>query len=153
MVTPAAKLTREDAFTDAIRAADEAIGDEPPTDQALRIIAALKRLRDSVNARVTGTERIDYLRRAQEATQAAWLDQHEPDLIGPAHDAACRIATPLGDLTCRSWRVRWRGGRVAWASEYTLAGEPITISEIRAAGLAQRPTTRNRQKQGRKLGL
>lgn len=153
-MTHAARLAREDAITEALRAADAAIGQEEPTTQAMRIIDAIKRLRAGAPARVTATERVDYLRIAQEAARSAWTAQNdeaqamrdrgedfEIDASTSAH-----VATPLGSLRAVVWRVHWRGGRMAWASEYTLDDEPITIAEIKAAGLAQRPTTRRRQK-------
>lgn len=144
-----AKLAREDAFTDALRVTDEAIGDEQPTPQALRIIEALKRLRDAQPARVPGLERVDYLAQVQDAARSRWALDWDQENIGPAHDATAGVDTPLGRLSATVWRERWngyRGERIAWASEYSLEGEPITIAEIKAAGLAQKPTSRNRRK-------
>jgi hypothetical protein len=150
----AAKLAREDALTEALRATDAAIGDEQPTDQALRIIEALKRLRSDGKARVPGLDRRDYLAEVQDAARLAWSMQHggKPAALptGPGHDAVAGIDTPLGRLKMVTWRRPWngnlRGERIAWAGEYYLDDEPITVAEIKAAGLAQRPTTRNRQR-------
>lgn len=136
----AAKLTRDDTITEALRAVNDAIGDDEPHEQAFRIIAALKALRDD-RTRVAGGG-VDYLRKVQDAAQRAWI-------AGSGDPTTAGLATPIGVLSCTTWQRKWsgsRGERAAWASEYTLDGEPITVSEIKAAGLAQRPTTRNRQK-------
>lgn len=147
-MTHAAKIAREEAFTDAIRIADNAIGDEPPVPQALRIIAALKAMRDAGQATVTGTTRVNYLGRAQDAARSAWLAKYPAATTGAGSDASAGVTTPLGLLTAVAWRRSWngtaRGDRVAWAGEYWLNGEPITLAEIKAAGLDRRPTTRNR---------
>ena len=124
-------IARENALTDALRAADEAIGISQPNRQALAIIAAIKKLRSGRDIFVTSADRIDYLSRVQASARA---------------NGSAIVSTPIGDLGCTTWRKSWRNGRLAWQSEYTLRGEPITIREIRDAGLAKRPTTRNRQK-------
>lgn len=140
-----AALTREETLTDALRAANDAIGDEVPDDQAFRIIAAIKALLVASPARVASLVRVDYLRTLQMRAHAAWMNQYRGDEIGPEYDAVAGIDTPLGRLKMVTWRRTWRGGRIAWASEYDIAGEPISIAEIRAVGLAQRPTTRKRK--------
>lgn len=145
-MTHAARLARHDAFTDALRAADRVIGNEHATPQALQIIEAIKRLRDEKPARVASLNQVDYLTKVQEAARAAWMERHGGDVFGPEHDATASVETPLGQLSITTWRTRWNGERIAWASEYSLAGEPITVAEIKAAGLAQRPTTRNRRR-------
>lgn len=141
-------LARADALTEAIRAADDAIGLEEPTDQALRIIDALKRMRDEKPARVDGLDRRDYLTEAQTAARKQW-ERDWADETGPEHDAYAGVDTPIGRLVATTWRQHWsgeRGKRIVWSGSYTLNGEPITISEIKAAGLARRPTTRNRRR-------
>ncbi|HEY5797679.1 MAG TPA: hypothetical protein VIU82_21965 [Bosea sp. (in: a-proteobacteria)] len=149
-MTHAAKLAREEAFTDAIRIADNAIGDEPPEAQSLRIIAALKTMRDAGQATVAGTVRVNYLGRAQDAARRAWTQDHSPNDTGPEREATAGVDTPLGRLRAVAWRRAWkgtaRGERIAWAGEYWLNDEPITLAEIKAAGLDRRPTTRNRLK-------
>lgn len=152
-MTHTARLARQDAFTEALRAADRVIGDEHATPQALQIIEAIKRLRDERPARVASLNPVDYLTKVQEAARAAWVGEHGTTAsgltiitTGPEHDASASIDTPLGRLTITTWRTRWNGERIAWASEYSLAGEAITVAEIKAAGLAQRPTTRNRRR-------
>lgn len=149
-MTHATKLTRDDTITEALRAANDAIGQEEPTPQAFKIIAALKALRDPQPVRIMSGGR-DYLRQVQEAAQREWLGEYgmEDQVTGPFHVASAGITTPLGRLTCTTWRRKWsgkRGERITWASEYTLNDDPISIEEIKKAGLAQRPTTRNRQK-------
>lgn len=146
-----ARLVRDDTITDALRAADKAIGNEPPTDQALRILAALKAMLADQPTRVVAGKRIDYLRMVQDQAQVAWHQEHGQGgaLTGIEHDAAASVTTPIGRLRAIVWRRQWngsRGTRLAWASEYWLDEEPITIAEIRASGLAQRPSTRNRTK-------
>lgn len=141
-MTPIQRAGRVEALTDALRSIDLAIGDEPPTDQTLRVIEAIKRMRDEQPGRVNSLERVDYLERVQSAAQAAWVRIREPGQSGPEHDATAGVDTPLGRLRATTWRTRWRSGRIAWASEYYLNNAAITIAEIKALGLAQRPTTR-----------
>ncbi|TIW56698.1 MAG: hypothetical protein E5V54_11305 [Mesorhizobium sp.] len=153
-----ARLAREDAITEALRVVNDAIGDEVPHAQAFRIIDAIKRLRDDKPARVTSTDRRDYMTEAQAAAQTAWVEQYATDRngilfalppTGPANDATGGVDTPLGRLRATTWRRQWkgaRGERIAWASEYYLNEIPITVAEIRACGLAQRPTSRNRKR-------
>lgn len=142
----AARIARDDALRDALRAADAVIGDQPATAQARQIIDALKRLRDGRPVRTDRIEPIDYLTRVQEQAHAAWQRRHASDKTGIANDATAQVVTPLGILQLTAWRTTWQGGRVAWAGEYALDGEPITIAEIKAAGLAQRATTRARRR-------
>ncbi|MDX8537045.1 hypothetical protein RFM23_05335 [Mesorhizobium abyssinicae] len=144
-----ARLAREDAITEALRVVNDAIGDEVPSAQAFRIIDAIKRLRDGQPVRVTSGERRDYLSEGQEAARVAWNKTHSQDATGPEYDALIGIDTPLGRLRVTTWRRPWsgeRGERIAWASEYYLNDLPITVAEIRACGLAQRPTSRNRKR-------
>lgn len=144
MNSHARKLAREDFITEALRTINDAIGEEEPHAQAFRIIAAVKAMRDD-KARVAGGG-VDYLEKVQRAARSAWHNRTEEDRPG----IGC-VATPIGNLMATTWRVEWSGGREAWRTEYALNGDPITIREIKAAGLAQRPTTRNRQKKdGRK---
>ncbi len=145
-----ARLIRDDVITEALRAASEAIGNEEPTAQATRIVTAIKRLRDPAPVRLTGIEeRIDYLERVQREAHAVWNSKYTPDDIGPRFDAIAGVDTPLGRLKVITWRRPWRGtrheNRLAWASEYYLEDQPVTIAEIKAMGLALRPTTRNRK--------
>lgn len=141
------RLAREEAITDALRVTDIAIGDEPPTPQALRIIEALKRMRDGKPVRIAAT--VDYMERVQSQARAAWKGRYRPTAFGEKYDATAGIDTPLGCFRAVVWKRIWaspRGPRIAWAGEYYLDDEPITVAEIKAAGLARRPTTRNRQK-------
>lgn len=171
------RIAREDALTDALRAANLALGDHEPDDQALRIIEAIKRLRAGWPTKVVSLERIDYAERARNAARAAWTELHSVTrvqlsavdgatsynvyrsdgagihLIGTTSGeatASATVETPLGRLTAVASRQTWAGGREAWHTLYKLDGRPITLTEMRAACLMQRPTTRNRQK---KAGL
>ncbi len=148
------RIAREDALSDALRAANDAIGDARPHAQALKIIEAIKRIRSDAPV-VVATERpTDFLAMVQAKARMAWREayghSHGPGvLIGPRHTASAEQETPLGALSAKTWRRPWkgkRGARLAWAAEYTLNGAPITLREIRMAGLAKRPTTRRRRK-------
>lgn len=162
-MTQAARMAREDAIRDALRAINDAIGDEEPTAQAFRIIEAIKDLRANSPVRVPIIHRnkhdsiaapIDYLERVQQEARAAWTKAHGGQhgnvvVTDPSADATAGITTPLGRLTATTWRTVWtgkNGQRIVWMTEYSLDGEPISIAEIRKAGLAQRPTTRNRKR-------
>lgn len=149
-MTHAARMAREDAITDALRAADEALGGEQPTPQALRILAAIRQLRSGEPVRVVSTDRVDYLQQVQQKSRALWLRQYgDLPATGPEHDASATVKTPIGFLSATTWRRTWTGRlgtREAWATEYDLDGEPISIREIREAGLARRPTTRRRRR-------
>jgi len=158
-MTHAEKLARTQAITDSLREIDTAIGDEPPTDQALRIIGAIKRLRDSQPSAVASLSRRDYMAEVQERARAAWMKRWrmrplgEGAATGPQFDAVAGIDTPLGRLKLVTWRRLWSGAihqdRIVWCGEYYLNGDPITVREIKAAGLSQRQTTRNRKKKDR----
>lgn len=130
-MTLAEQNARHDALVDAVRAAVAAIGEERPTEQGLRIVEALKALKDEV-PRVTHTEPVDYLKAVQVAAENS-------------RSGAATVETPIGDLSCRRRRVTWKDGRTAWSSVYFLDGEPTTLKAIKKAGLARRPTTRNRK--------
>jgi len=145
-MTVTAALARDEAIADALRAATAVIGDDPATDQALKIIAAIKRLRAADPIKVAALSRVNYMARLQTEAQAMWTGHYGPDAVGPEHDVIAGIDTPIGRFRTTTWRTRWRSGKIAWASEYYLNDEPITVEEIEAAGLAQRPTTRNRQR-------
>jgi len=141
-----AALARDEAITDALRVANDAIGDDEPTAQALKIIAAIKRLRAADPVKIAALSRVNYLAQLQREAQTMWNGHYDDGAHGPAHDVIAGIDTPLGRFRCTTWRRRWSTGRIAWASEYYLNDQPITIAEIEAAGLAQRPTTRQRRK-------
>ena len=145
-MTVTARIAREDAITDALRVADTAIGQEPPSAQALRIIAALNLLRSTDPVKVAQLAAVNYMARVQMDARAFWLHRHSIRETGPAHDATAGTDTPIGRLKIVTWRRKWNDGRIAWASEYYLDNEPITVAEITAAGLAQRPTTRQRRR-------
>lgn len=152
------RIAREDVISECLRALDIGIGDEQPTDQALRIMKEIKALRAPdplVLAQQPNDTKYrtrfptDYLERVQDAARAAWLAQWQHGDVDPAHDATAGVDTPLGRLRCTVWQRQWAGKvrqTTTWASEYALNDEPISVREIRAAGLAQRPTTRNRKK-------
>ncbi len=144
------KIIRYEMATEILRRIDEAIGDEQPTDQALRILATVKAFRSDLPF-VPHSEPVDYLERVQVAVQRAWATVHkDPKLTGIEHDAIAGVDTPIGRLKAITYRRLWKTGRVAWATEYYLNDQPITIAEIRLSGLARRPTTRRRQKRKRK---
>jgi len=145
------KIAREDAIADCLRAANEALGDAEPDDQAIAIMQAIAALRSDQPVAIPRLQPVDYLERVQEAARALWAMKHANDGVGPGMDAVAGVDTPLGRLKAVTWKRVWtgkKGQRVIWASEYYLNDELISIAEIRAAGLAQRPTTRPRRKKG-----
>lgn len=146
-MTVTATLARDEAIADALRVAAAVIGDDPASPQALKIIEAIKRLRAADPVKIEALSRVNYMARLQEEARANWQRGHGAyNAIGPERDAIAGIDTPLGRFRVTTWRTRWRGDRIAWASEYYLNDAPITVAEIEAAGLAQRPTTRQRRR-------
>jgi len=91
----------------------------------------------AVTGRVEGGERIDYLAMVQRKARDEWRSGGGFDEV----DGAAVVTTPIGRLSCEA-----RFGDDGWASTYYLNGERIAVREIKALGLAQRPTTRNRRK-------
>lgn len=142
---PTSKRTRIDTLTDVLRAINDVCGDEPPAPQTLDIIKAVKRMRDDKPVQVSSAHRVDYLEQVQRKARAAWKRLGDNDFGYPGIAA---VETPLGVLRAETHEVQWRrkSGVVTlqWASRYTLNSDPITVAEIREAGLAQRPTSRNR---------
>lgn len=141
-----AAIARDEAIADALRVATAVIGDDIATPQALAMIAAIKRLRGADPVKVAQLRAVNYLAQLQREAQTLWNGHYDDGAHGPAHDVIAGIDTPLGRFRCTTWRRRWSTGRIAWASEYYLNDQPITIAEIEAAGLAQRPTTRQRRR-------
>lgn len=143
---PHERIARETLLKALLRDIDALIETEP-TDRELAIIALIKGMRDDAAARVMA-ERVDYLDRVQKAAHRAWIEAHAnfENRTGPEFDGIAGVDTPLGRLKAITYRRPWKGGRIAWATEYYLDDQPVTIREIRAAGLAQRPTSRNRQR-------
>lgn len=86
-----------------------------------------------VNGVVPAGHRVDYLSMVQEAARQAAGDRESGGIAG-------RV-TPLGTLECGTCK---RGD--SWHSWYTLNGERVTVRQIKALGLAQRPTTRVRKR-------
>jgi len=128
------KLTRDETITSVLAAISDALGSDEPHEQSLRIIQTIRAMRDE-GIRIASPA-MDYLRHVQELSRRA-----------PGSPASIR--TPLGFLTATASPKAWRGKmgiRTAWVTEYALDGAPITLKEIRAAGLAQRPFTRSRRK-------
>jgi hypothetical protein len=134
------KIIRADALTDALRAIQIAIGDAEPHAQIYQAIGAIKTLRAGYEVRVQTAERIDYLDRVQQAARQAWA----ADGGSRDHDATAAVDTPLGTLTATVWRKETTRG-AEWKSSYSLDGKPIGVRDIKLAGLAQRPTSRNRK--------
>lgn len=138
----ALRLAIDDWIVNALRGIDATLGDEPPGKQAMAIIRYLKELRDGNQIRNPEPHRVDYLEQAQNRAREDFGMRR--DGSGTGH-----VDTPLGRLSCETWRKTWtgtRGTREVWESEYYLNADPITVAEIRAAGLARRPHIRNRQK-------
>ena len=141
-----ASLARDEAIADALRVATAVIGDDIATPQALAIIAAIKRLRGADPVKVAQLRAVNYLAQLQRDAQTMWIGHYAENVTGVQNDVIAGIDTPLGRFRCTTWRRVWKNGQIAWASEYYLNDQPITIAEIEAVGLAQRPTTRQRRK-------
>lgn len=139
-------IIRQKAIAECIAAVHPLMdvdGDPGPVAHAM--LAELKRLLGETPP----SERIDYHERAQERARAAHVGKFTREQIGPEYRATATVTTPLGELQCETWLRRWTGpkrARVTWASEFTLDAEFVSVREIKSLGLAQRPTTRNRQK-------
>lgn len=142
------RVARENTLREVLRGIDETLGDARPTAQALAIL-------DTVRSMIAGrrcinyeARPVDYMERVQIEARNAW--SNAATKAGPnAAKGTAEIATPLGLLRATTWRRPWqgkRGERVAWATVYYLDDEPVSVAEIKAAGLARRPSTRNRQK-------
>lgn len=112
--------------------------------EACRILTlAFQRLNSEINryaGKIVTGDRVDYLEWVQLKARQAWVDGR---MSQTTKAAVSSVTTPLGALTCETWM---EAGKDRWQSLYTLAGEPITVREIKALGLAQRPTTRERKK-------
>ncbi len=144
----AEKIIREQTLTEAIRELHPLMGEEP-SPESFAMLERLKDMREAATATVASSSPVDYLEQVQGKARRAHLVKHAVDKIGRAHSASASVDTPLGKLECMTWKRPWEGekrARVTWASEYQLAGEFISVREIKAAGLAARPTTRNRQR-------
>ncbi len=86
-----------------------------------------------VNGVVPAGHRVDYLSMVQEAARQ---NADEETGVGGALQM-----TPIGKLFCGTEK---RGD--SWRSWYKLNGERVTVRQIKALGLAQRPTTRVRKR-------
>lgn len=93
-----------------------------------RAFDALNREISALRGRIESVSRIDYLERVQLKARGEY-------------GGVATENTPLGPLLCEATLIDGQ-----WHSEYYLNGERIAVREIKALGLAQRPTTRNRRK-------
>jgi len=144
MSTLAQRLARADAISECISLIAPIIDDvDDPGPIPDAMLAALFKLRDSAQAVIQQTEPIDYLGRARVRAQNDF--RAKP---GPADYGWGAEDTPLGRLKVRTWQRTWvgkLGSRIVWASEYLLDGDPVTIADLRKAGFARRPHSRNRK--------
>lgn len=148
------KMIREDVITEALRVMNDALDGAEPNDQVLAMFKAVKGIRAPEPLSLPISKVTDYMAWVQREARSAWESRASAYTagrpIGPRFSVTAGVDTPIGRLALTTWRREWvgsiKGERIAWAGEYTLDGEPITVAEIRAAGLAQRPTTRNRKK-------
>lgn len=157
-MTLAARIAYQKGVEDAIRAAGSAVEDHDRNDDGsiafaaiTDIFAAMRECLPEKTAYVAMTEPVDYLDRLIRAARHAWFEAHGygTRLSGVEHDAVFGLDTPLGRLKAIVWRRPWtgkRGERLCWAAEYYLNDEPVTIAEIRAAGLAEKKFKRNRER-------
>lgn len=149
----AERIIRERAIAECISAIHPLMGEDAGPD-AYAMLEKLKALRDEAQATVAGGNPVDYLEMVQLRARKKHIASIDPDKIGREHSATEAVDTPLGELRCMTWKRPWVGDkrpRITWASEYTLAGDFVSVREIKAAGLAARPTSRNRQKRSRDL--
>lgn len=143
----AEQIVRADALTDALRAMQNIIGDADVQPQMLEAIRAIKALRAGYEVRVQTAERVDYLDRVQHVARTAWGEAYGGNGMRIDTEASGSVQTPLGALTATVWRQETSAG-TQWKAHYSLDGKPISVRDIKLAGLAQRPTSRNR---GRKI--
>lgn len=150
MKTHAYKIARDETIQEVIRTLDAALSYVERDEEDIRrnVFATLKGMREGLPVVVRTLNRIDYLEKVQTEARAEHA-RSRPSDNAKEYTASAVVETPIGKLGIITWQRTWRGARgerTAWASEYTLNGEPITLDEIRKAGLNQRPTTRNRTK-------
>lgn len=145
-VTPIHPATAKDAFRAGLEAARSIMLNETAEiadPEACRILTLafiqLNREIDHHAGRIVSGDRIDYLERVQLKARQAWVDGR---MSQTTKTAVASTETPLGALICETWM---EAGKDRWQSTYTLAGEQITVRQIKALGLAQRPTTRERK--------
>lgn len=121
-----------------------------PTAREISIVQAITSMLRDQPPRVIGN-RVDYLSMVQARSREAWVAEFgdgisdEPIPEKPRL-ASAGIETPIGLFRAVTRRKAWKSGRPTWATEYYLDDVPMTIADIKAAGLAQRQTTRNRQR-------
>lgn len=91
----------------------------------------------AVTGIVPAGHRVDYLAIVQEKVRQAL------DASGVEGGESATVQTPIGLLWCWTYPC-WVGPKRR--SEYKLNGERVTVKQIIALGLAQRPTSRERKK-------
>lgn len=134
-MTLAERIAYETAIEDAIRTVSE----NCPAANA-DVFSALQSLRPSKPTRVAYSPPVNYLEVLQQLARKAWHDKHGSEAHGAEADAVAGLDTPIGWLRAVVWRRAWtgkRGLRLCWSTEYYLDDEPVTLDEIRKAGLAK----------------
>lgn len=136
-MTLAERIAYETAIEDAIRA----VSQNCPT-ATVDVFNAMRGLLPDRPSRIVYSPPVNYLEQLQRAAHQAWYDAHGHglEIHGVAADAVAGLATPIGRLKAVIWRRKWagkRGARLCWSTEYYLDDEPVTLDEIRKAGLAK----------------
>lgn len=136
-MTLAERIAYETAVTDCIRAVSQSC-----PGAGADVFAALRSTLPEKASRVLEPSPVNYLEQIQRLAQTAWYEKHGhgTGLHGAAADAVAGLDTPLGRFRAVIWRRPWagkRGERLCWSTEYYLNDEPVTLDEIRAAGLAK----------------
>ena len=156
-LTKSQRIARQKGIEEAIRTASRAVAGlqqdqegRVPFDRVVEIFAAMKGLIKS-NEYISLGEPVNYLMLVQQQAQAAYnleFGKSDPDFAQMVEaKGSAAEATPMGTLECVTWKKNWAGPkrqRRAWQSKYFLADEPVTISDIREAGLADNKIRRNR---------
>lgn len=136
-MTLAERIAYEHAVEDCIRTVSQSC---PGADAD--VFEALRSVMPDKPSRIVYSTPVNYLEQLQRLAQRTWFEKHGhgSGLSGATADALAGLDTPLGRFRAVIWRRPWagkRGERLCWSTEYYLNDEPVTLDEVKAAGLAK----------------